>query len=114
MARWAVERRRRSPGLPVLIPFSSGVLEELKSVTPRLGSGRHKNKLFQRLTANKGYPKLREHLGAVVTMMQLSDDWHDFMKKLDRLRPRLDLKSIKKHHQLSFDYDSKSDPCTGL
>src|SRR5262249_33074400 len=23
--------------------------------------------------------KLREHLGAVVTMMQLSSDWHDFM-----------------------------------
>jgi hypothetical protein len=42
---------------------------------------------FQRLTANNGYPKLREHLGAVVTMMQLSDNWHDFMKKLDRLRP---------------------------
>jgi hypothetical protein len=42
-------------------------------------------------------------LGAVVTMMQLSDDWHDFMKKLDRLRPGLDLKSIKKGQQLSFD-----------
>jgi hypothetical protein len=47
-------------------------------------------------------------------MMQLSEDWHDFMKKLDRLRPRLDLKSIKKGQQLSFDYDSKSDPGTGL
>ena len=94
--------------------LAPGVLEELKSVTPRLDSGRHKNKLFQRLTANKGYPKLREHLGAVVTMMQLSEDWHDFMKKLDRLRPRLDLKSIKKGQQLSFDYDSESDPGTGL
>jgi hypothetical protein len=94
--------------------LAPGVLEELKSVTPRLVSGRHKNKLFQRLTANKGYPKLREHLGAVVTMMQLSDDWHDFMKKLDRLRPRLDLKSIRKGEQLSFNYDSKSDPGTGL
>ena len=94
--------------------LAPGVLEELKSVTPRLESGRHKNKLFQRLTANKGYPKLREHLGAVVTMMQLSEDWHDFMKKLDRLRPRMDLKSIKKGQQLSFDYDSKSDPGTGL
>jgi hypothetical protein len=47
-------------------------------------------------------------------MMQLSDDWHDFMKKLDRLRPRLDIASIKKGHQLSFDYDSKNDPGTGL
>jgi hypothetical protein len=71
--------------------------------------------LFQRLTANKGYPKLREHLGAVVTMMQLSDNWHDFMAKLDRLRPRLDLKSLKKGAlQLSFDYDSDKDTGTGL
>ncbi len=38
-----------------------------------------------------------------MTMMQLSDNWHDFMKKLDRLRPRLDLRSIKKGQQLSFD-----------
>jgi hypothetical protein len=83
-------------------------------VTPRLVSGRHKNKLFQRLTANKGYPKLREHLGAVVTMMQLSDNWHDFMKKLDRLRPRMDIASIKKGQQLSFDYDSKNGSGTGL
>lgn len=94
--------------------LAPGVLEELKRVTPRLISGRHKDKLFRRLTQNKGYPKLREHLGAVVTMMQLSDDWHDFLAKLDRLRPRLDLKSIGKAQQLSFDYDSRADTGKGL
>jgi hypothetical protein len=48
-------------------------------------------------------------------MMQLSDNWHDFMAKLDRLRPRLDLKSLKKRAlQLSFDYDSDKDAGTGL
>lgn len=94
--------------------LAPGVLEELKSVTPRLVSGKHKDKLFQRLTSNKGYPKLREHLGAVVTMMQLSTDWHDFMSKLDRLRPRLDIATLKREGQLSFDYDSGNDPGTGL
>jgi hypothetical protein len=94
--------------------LAPGVLEELKRVTPRLESGRYKNKLFQRLTANKGYPKLREHLGAVVTMMQLSNDWHDFISKLDRLRPRLDIRSLSKPQQLSFDYDSASDSGRGL
>jgi hypothetical protein len=94
--------------------LAPGVLEELKRVTPRLVSGRHKDKLFQRLTTNKGYPKLREHLGAVVTMMQLSEDWHGFMAKLDRLRPKLDIKSINKSRQLSFDYDSGKDSGTGL
>jgi hypothetical protein len=49
---------------------------------------RHKQKLFQRLTTNVGYPKLREHLGGVVATMKLSNDYHDFIAKLDRLAPR--------------------------
>ena len=36
--------------------LAPGVLEELKRVTPRSNGGGHKNKLFQRLTANVGYP----------------------------------------------------------
>ena len=31
---------------------------------------------------------MREHLGAVVAIMQLSNDWRDFMDKLDRFYPR--------------------------
>lgn len=68
--------------------LAPGVLQKLKEVTPRDESGRHKHKLFQRLTSNLGYPKLREHLGSVVTIMKLSDSWPDFMRKLDRLHPR--------------------------
>lgn len=68
--------------------LAPGVLTTLKEVTPRNDSGRLKHKLFQRLTSNVGYPKLREHLGAVVAIMKLSEDWHDFMQKLDRLHPR--------------------------
>jgi hypothetical protein len=70
--------------------LAPGVLDELKRVTPRNESGRPKQKYFQRLTNNLGYPKLREHLGAVVAIMKLSTDWHDFREKLDRLYPRLD------------------------
>jgi len=36
------------------------------------------------------------------------------MAKLDRLRPRQDLKSISKSLQLSFDYDSTKDSGRGL
>ncbi len=68
--------------------LAPGVLEELKRVTPKDESGRLRDKLFQRLTTNVGYPKLREHLGSVVTMMKLSADWQDFMAKLDRIHPR--------------------------
>ena len=68
--------------------LAPGVLEELKRVTPRSNGGRHKNKLFQRLTANVGYPKLREHLGSVVTIMKLSRGWVDFNETLDQMHPR--------------------------
>jgi hypothetical protein len=94
--------------------LAPGVLDELKAVTPRLGSGRLAHKLYQRLTRTKGYPKLKEHLGAVVTMMQLSTNWHDFMDKIDRLRPRFDLPKPQSPEQLSFNYDLGKDTGTGL
>ena len=68
--------------------LAPGVLSELKKVTPRDDTGRHKHKLFQRLTSNAGYPKLREHLGSVTSIMKLSNHWDDFMEKLDRIHPR--------------------------
>ncbi|HEY8381589.1 MAG TPA: P63C domain-containing protein [Microvirga sp.] len=68
--------------------LAPGVLEELKKATPRSEDGRPKAKYFQSLTSNIGYPKLREHLGSVVTMMRLSDTWQQFMARLDRFHPR--------------------------
>lgn len=69
--------------------LAPGVLDELKSVQRRDDQGRPKDKLFQRLTTNVGYPKLREHLGSVVTLMKLSKDWTDFKVKLDQIHPRV-------------------------
>lgn len=66
--------------------LAPGVLIELKRV--KLEAGRSRDKLFQRLTSNIGYPKLREHLGSVVTAMKLSTTWQDFISKIDRLHPR--------------------------
>lgn len=68
--------------------LAPSVLEELKRVTPKDESGRRKHKYFQMLTTNIGYPKLKEHLGAVVAFMQLSKDYPDFMEKLNRYKPR--------------------------
>jgi hypothetical protein len=68
--------------------LAPGVLEELKRVNPKTESGRRKGKYFQWLTRNVGYPKLREHLGSVVTIMKLSKDWQHFYRTLDRMHPR--------------------------
>ncbi|MFJ9181117.1 P63C domain-containing protein [Streptomyces sp. NPDC102360] len=82
--------------------LAPGVLDELKRVTPRSETGRLKHRYFQHLTSNVGYPKLREHLGSVVTLMKLSKDWQDFMLKLDQIHPRLGVQAT-----LPFDTDER-------
>jgi hypothetical protein len=89
--------------------LAPGVLAELKKVTPKNDSGRHKDKLFQRLTSNKGYPKLREHLGSLKTIMSFSSDWHDFMNKLNSRHPR-----FGEQLDLPFPYMPDKDDGKGL
>lgn len=89
--------------------LAPGVLDELKKANPRdEATGRRKHKNFQWLTSNVGYPKLREHLGAVIATMKLSSDWHDFKAKLDKNYPRQG-----KPTQLSFDYAKEEEEDSG-
>lgn len=67
--------------------IAPGVLDELKRVTPRNDEGRPRAKYFQSLTSNKGYPKLKEHLGAVTALMKISKDWNGFIKLLNQHYP---------------------------
>lgn len=69
--------------------LAPGVLDELRVIVPKDEQGRRRHKFFQRLTSNVGYPKLREHLGSVVTLMKLSDDYDSFKQKLDQIHPRV-------------------------
>jgi hypothetical protein len=64
--------------------IAPGVLDELKAAIPKNAWGRPTAKFFQLLTKSVGYPKLREHLGAVVALMKTSDSWDDFMTKLNK------------------------------
>lgn len=68
--------------------LAPGVLDELRRSIPKNDFGRPTRKFFQKLTANLGYPKLREHLGAVVAIMKLSHDYHQFIETLDKFYPR--------------------------
>jgi len=89
--------------------LAPGVLDQLKKSNPKNETtGRRKHKNFQWLTSNVGYPKLREHLGAVIATMKLSNDWHDFKSKLDRLYPRQGMPT-----QLSFDYAKEEEADSG-
>ncbi len=90
--------------------LAPGVLAELKKATPKDDAGRYKDKLFQRLTSNLGYPKLKQHLGSVIAIMRLSDSWHHFMKNLDKLHPQYGITL-----SLPFDeYEEEKDTGIGL
>lgn len=89
--------------------LAPGVLLELKKVTPKTEAGRHKDKLFQRLTSNRGYPKLREHLGSVITIMSFSENWHDFVSKLNRRHPK-----FGNQLDLPFPYQPEKDDGQGI
>ncbi|WP_291365289.1 P63C domain-containing protein [Acetobacter sp. UBA5411] len=89
--------------------IAPGVLDELKRVTPRTEKGRPSAKYFQSLTSNLGYPKLKEHLGAVVAFMKISKDWKSFVSLLDEHYPRFDRTPM-----LPMDYDQKEDSGEGI
>ena len=89
--------------------LAPGILSELKRVTPRNEDGRPKAKYFQSLTTNVGYPKLKEHLGAVVALMRISKSWDAFMNLLDEHYPRYGDTPM-----LPMDYDQRGDDGRGL
>jgi hypothetical protein len=77
----------------------------LRKVIPKGKTGRRIAALSQGLTRNIGYPKLREHLGAVVAYMSMSKDYFDFLDNLDRFSP--------KHGQIALPFPYEPDPDDG-
>ncbi|WP_071887817.1 P63C domain-containing protein [Rufibacter sp. DG15C] len=73
-----------------------GVLKELKEKTPRSAAGNYTAKFFQSLTPDYGSPHLQNQINSIVTLMQISDDWKDFLSKfnklVDRQKGQLELK----------------------
>jgi len=70
--------------------LAPAVLEELEKKNPRDEKWRRKNKHFQHVTKDVGYPKLKEHLSAVITLMKASTNWNSFYRGLQRALPRYD------------------------
>jgi len=66
-------------------------------------------KYLQSLTKNVGYPKLKEHLGAVVAFMRISKNWAQFMPLLDEHYPRKG-----ETPTLPMDYEQRTDDGKGL
>jgi hypothetical protein len=81
-------------GIIALVDEATGFRRD-RAATALTGRRKHKN--FHRLTRNAGYPKLREHLGAVIATMKLSGDWYDLKDEAGQ-----ELSRQGKATQLSF------------
>jgi hypothetical protein len=63
------------------------ILEELERRNP-LEGGRRRAKHHQYLTDDVGHPALAQHLHAVITLMRVSKNWHQFKLMLDVAHPK--------------------------
>ncbi|MCS3426769.1 P63C domain-containing protein [Leucobacter aridicollis] len=69
--------------------LAPGIFEEIKAQRERDAS-KKRAKMHQQLTRDIGHPKLKDHLTSVTTIMKLSEDWPDYIAKLDRIHPIVD------------------------
>lgn len=67
--------------------LAPGVRPALHSRVKRNSKGRPTQKLTQYLTPEEGKPRLRELLEGVKALMRISNDWNDFVLKLDTVYP---------------------------
>jgi P63C domain len=88
--------------------LAPGVWKELKEKAKKVTTVA-KPHLHRLLTGDVGDPRLRDIISKNVAVMQLSDDWFDFLAKLDRVLPL----QQQIPPQLALQFDSK-DTGTGL
>ena len=65
-----------------------GVLEELRRRNPSDLKGYRKSKHHQWFNPEIGYPKLKEHLSAVIALMKAAPNWDSFKRSLTRALPK--------------------------
>ena len=68
--------------------LAPGVRDELRSRNPSDEKGRRRHKHHQYLTENVGFPRLREHLASVTSLMKISKNWKDFLVYLEKVHPK--------------------------
>lgn len=61
-----------------------GVLQELYNKTPKTNTGKLAAKLHQSLTSDIGNPHLEKQLVSVITLMNISKDWREFLRFFNR------------------------------
>lgn len=62
-----------------------GVLEELKSKTPKSAEGNYTARFFQSLTPDIGHPALTAQIYKVIALMNISNNWNEFKSNFNRM-----------------------------
>ena len=69
--------------------LAPGVLEELQRINPvDPQTGTRHDFHHQWFTPDRGHPELKEHISIVTALMRAADEWHQFVKFLDRALPK--------------------------
>jgi len=87
--------------------IAPGVWKEIKERAKKSAATVRKPHLHRFLTEDIGDPRLRQVIDKGVALMQVSDDWFDFMNKLDRVLPPF-------QQQLALVFDGNADTGVGL
>ena len=88
--------------------LAPGVWKELKEKSKKkAATSLTKPHLHRFLTDDVGDPRLKDVISKSIAVMQLSDNWFDFLDKLDRVLP-------VQQQQLQLQFDSMKDSGVGL
>lgn len=68
--------------------LAPGLVTELEQRNPKNDAGKRKAKHHQWLSDEIGHPALSAHIQGVTWLMKASDNWDQFMRSLDRAKPK--------------------------
>ena len=99
--KYTTESIKRRPGVIgtwtnklIYEQLPEGVLQKLKSETPKTKKGNRKHKFHQLLTTEIGNPHLEKQINSVVTLMKVSSTWKGFERLFKRAFPKGQQKEI--------------------
>ncbi|MBW8360730.1 MAG: P63C domain-containing protein [Kaistella sp.] len=76
-----------------------GILDELKSKTPKSTEGNYTARFFQSLTPDIGHPALTAQIYKVIGLMNISNNWDEFKSHFNKMVDRT-------NGQMEIDFDS--------
>ena len=99
---YTIESIKKRPGVVgkwtnelIYKQLPEGVLDELKRVTPRSEQGNATHRYHQHLTEGIGNNHLANQIQRVIGIMEVSDDWGDFLDKFNKsIQSQADIRKL--------------------